>query len=78
MGCWAFFLRDAILNFAKSLLTPVKPKLLKFYANIRRCCKPHAAPFKLLFHDISANLNGATESLAPYKWCYQIKNRFPF
>jgi hypothetical protein len=25
----------------------------------------------LLFHNISTNLNGATESLALYKWCYK-------
>jgi hypothetical protein len=30
-------------------------------------------PFNLLFHNISTNLNGATESLAPYKWCYENK-----
>jgi hypothetical protein len=33
----------------------------------------HAALFNLLFHNISTNLNGATESLAPYKWCYENK-----
>jgi hypothetical protein len=59
------------LDFAKSLLPPVKPKILKLYAKIRRRCKSHVAPFNLLFHNISANLNGATESLAPYKWCYE-------
>jgi hypothetical protein len=26
----------------------------------------------LLFHNISTNLNGAAESLAPYKWCYEL------
>jgi hypothetical protein len=69
MGCWAFFflLRDAILDFAKSLLQLVKPKILKFYAKIRKCCKSLAAPFYLLFHNISSNLNGATKSSAPYK-----------
>jgi hypothetical protein len=61
------------LDFAESLLPPVKPKILKFYAKIRRCCKSHAAPFNLLFHNIITNLNGATESLAPYKWCYENK-----
>jgi hypothetical protein len=65
------FKRDTILDFAKSLLPPVKPKILKFYAKIRRCCKLHAAPFNLLFCNISTNLNGATESLAPYEWCYK-------
>jgi hypothetical protein len=76
MGCWAFFkkfLRDTILDFAKSVLPPVKPKILKFYAKISRCCKSHAAPFNLLFHNISTNLIGATESLAPCKWCYENK-----
>jgi hypothetical protein len=73
MGCWAFFffLRDTILDFAKSLLPLVKPKILKFLQKIRRCYKSHAAPFNLLIHNISTNLNGATESLAPYKWCYE-------
>ncbi len=66
-----FFLRDTILDFAKSLFPPVKPKILKLYAKIRRSCKSHAAPFNLLFHNISTNLNGATESSAPYEWCYQ-------
>jgi hypothetical protein len=33
--------------------------------------KSHAAPFNLLLHNISTNLNGATESLAPFKWCYE-------
>jgi hypothetical protein len=61
------------LDFAKSLLPLVKPKILKFSAKIRRCCKSNAAPFNLLFHNISTNLNGATESLAPYKWCYENK-----
>jgi hypothetical protein len=61
------------LDFAKSLLPPVKPKILKFYAKIRRCCKSHAAPLNLLFHNISTstNLTGAKESLEPYKWCYE-------
>jgi hypothetical protein len=59
------------LDFAKNLLPPVKPKILKFYAKIRGCCKSHAAPFYLLSHNNSTNLNGATESLAPYKWCYE-------
>jgi hypothetical protein len=59
------------VDFAKNLLPPVKPKILKFYAKIRRYLKSRAAPFNLLFHYISANLNGATESLAPYKWCYE-------
>jgi hypothetical protein len=59
------------LDLPKSLLPPVKPKKLIFYANIRRCCKSHAAPFNLLFNNISTHWNGATESLAPYKWCYQ-------
>jgi hypothetical protein len=59
------------LDFAKSLLLPVKPKILKFYAKIRKCCKSHAAPFSLLFHNISTNLNCATESLALYKWFYE-------
>jgi hypothetical protein len=68
-----FFLRDAVLDFAKSLLPPVKTKILKFYAKIRRCCKSHAAPFDLFFHNISTNVNGASESLAPYKWCYENK-----
>jgi hypothetical protein len=31
----------------------------------------------LLFHYISTNLNGATESLAPYNWCY-IKSKIDF
>jgi hypothetical protein len=75
-----FFLRDTILDFAKNILPLVKPKLLKLYANIRRCCKSHAAPFNLLFHNISTNLNGATESLATYtvNGATKIKNRFPF
>jgi hypothetical protein len=42
---------------------------------IRRCYKSHAAPFTLLFHNISTNLNGATESLAPYKWCHENKKQ---
>jgi hypothetical protein len=67
------------LDFAKSHLPPVKPKILKCYAKIRRCSKSHAVPFNLLFHNISTNLNGATESLAPYNWCYENnKIDFPF
>jgi hypothetical protein len=42
-------------------------KYYNFMLKIRRCCKSHAASFNLLFHNISTNLNGATESLAPYK-----------
>jgi hypothetical protein len=61
------------LDFAKILLLQVKPKILKCYAKIRRCCKSQAAPFNLLFHNISTNLNGATESLASYKWCFENK-----
>jgi hypothetical protein len=69
MGCWAFFfiLKGHHLRFFVKPFAPVKPKILKFYAKNRRCCKSHAAPFNLLFHSISTNLNGATESLAPYK-----------
>jgi hypothetical protein len=73
LGIFFKFERDTTLNFAKSLLPPVKPKILKCYAKIRGCCKSHAALFNLLFHNISTNLNGATESLAPYKWCYENK-----
>jgi hypothetical protein len=62
------------LDFAKRLLPPVKPKILKVYAKIsRKCCKSHAASFNLLFHNISTNLNGATESSALYKKCYENK-----
>jgi hypothetical protein len=69
-GAFFSFKRDAILDFARSLLTQVLPKILKLNENIRRCCKSHAAPFNLLFHNFSTNLNGVTEFLAPYKWCY--------
>jgi hypothetical protein len=51
----------------KALRCQLSQKLLEFYANFRRCCKSHAAPFDLLFYNISANMNGATESLAPFK-----------
>jgi hypothetical protein len=61
------------LDFAKSLLPPVKLKILKFYAKIRGCCKSLEALFNLLFHNISTNLNGATQSLALYKWFYKKK-----
>jgi hypothetical protein len=60
-----------IKGIVQSLLPPAKPKIFKCYANIRRCCKSHAAPFILLSHNISTNLNGATESLALCKGCYQ-------
>ncbi len=33
----------------------------------------HVAPLNLVFTRISTNLNGATESLAPLKWCYQCQ-----
>jgi hypothetical protein len=45
-------------------LLPVKPKILKLHSNMR-CCKSHAAFFNLLFQNVSTNLNGATEFLAP-------------
>jgi hypothetical protein len=69
MGCWAYFfyLKDAVLDFAKSLFPPVKPKILTFYANISRRCKSHAAPFYLLAKNTSTNLGGATKSLTPFK-----------
>jgi hypothetical protein len=54
------------LDFAAS-----QAQNIKIIANIRRCCKSHAAHFYLLFHNISTNLNGDTEFLAPHKWCYQ-------
>jgi hypothetical protein len=62
---------DTILDFAKSLLPPVRHKILHFYANIKKCCKPHAVPFNLHFHNISKilivlqslqhHMNGATK-----------------
>ncbi len=60
------------MDFAKSLLPPVKTKILEFYAKIRRCCKSHAAPFDLFFHNISTNLycSGYWEGGL---WCALIK-----
>jgi hypothetical protein len=75
LGIFVLFYRDTILDFAKSLLPPVKPKILTFFEKIRRCGKSHAAPFNLLFHNISTNVNGATEFLAPYKWCYENQKK---
>jgi hypothetical protein len=68
LGIFIFILKGHHLG-----LPPVKPKILKFYAKIRRYCKSQAAPFILLFHNINTNLNGATQSLAQYKWCYENK-----
>ncbi len=70
-GHFYFILKGCHLGFSKSLLPPAKPKRVKFYAKLRRCCISHAAPFNMLFHNISTNLNGATEFSAPYKWCYK-------
>ncbi len=55
----------------KAFCRQLSPKYYNFMQKIRRCCKSHAAHFNLLFHNNSTNLNGATESLAPYKWCYE-------
>jgi hypothetical protein len=73
MGCWAFF-----FNFkgTPSWILPkafcrLKPKILKFYAKIEGA--ENHMQHLLLFYNISTNLNGATESLAPYKWCYKIQ-----
>jgi hypothetical protein len=55
----------------KAFCRQLSPKKKNFMQKIRRCCKSHAAPFNLLFHNVSTNLNGASESLAPYKWCYK-------
>jgi hypothetical protein len=57
----------------KAFCRQLSPNIKILCKKIRRCCKSHAAPFNLLFHNISTNLNGATESLAPYKWCYENK-----
>jgi hypothetical protein len=56
----------------------VKPKILKFSANNIRCCESHAAPFNLLFNNISTNLDGATGLKYRINGAANIKNRFPF
>ncbi len=73
MGCWAFFFFKGTQSwiFPKAFCRQLSPKIKKIYEKIRRCCKSHAVPFSLLFHNISIYLNGATESLAPYRWCYK-------
>jgi hypothetical protein len=55
----------------KAFCRQLSPKYKNFMQKITRCCKSHAAPFNLLFLSVSTNLNGATEFLAPYKWCYE-------
>jgi hypothetical protein len=70
MEWWAFFKNingTPSWILPKAFLSPVKPKILKFYANIRMCCQSNAATFNLLFHNISTNLKGETESLVLYK-----------
>jgi hypothetical protein len=68
MGCWAFlfyFKGTPSWILPKAFCCQLSPKYYNFMQKMRRCCKSHAAPFNLFFHNISTNLNGATESLAP-------------
>jgi hypothetical protein len=80
MGCWAFFffLKGHHLGFCQKPFAASKAQNIKIFVKIRRCFKSHAAPFNLLFHNISTLFNGATESLAPYKWCYENQKSISF
>jgi hypothetical protein len=57
----------------KTFLPLVKPKNETIFVNIRKCYKSHAASFNVFYNSISTNLDGAKESLALYKWCYQCQ-----
>jgi hypothetical protein len=68
MGCWAllfYFKGTPSWILPKAFCRQLSPKYV--FMQILK----DAAILILLFPNISTNWNGATESLAPYKWCYQ-------
>jgi hypothetical protein len=62
-GYFISFYRDTIMDSVENFMPQVRPEISKMNANIRRCCKPHVAPFNLFF--ISINQSGL---------CYQCEN----
>jgi hypothetical protein len=70
-GIFILFLRAANLDIAKKTFAACYARNITFYANIRRCCKSHVAPFNFFLNSTSTDVHFATESLAPYKWCHQ-------
>ncbi len=85
-GCQAFFVqRGTILYFPENVLLLVKPKMLTFTANIKRCYKSlqrQLIPIFVLLEWIRAccqnkqifRTRKRTFPVAPVSWCYRVSS----